>query len=41
MAAGQVRLGQLLQSRSTPVVVKVGDRYGRILVTLKWLCPIS
>jgi len=26
MEAGQVRLGQLLQSRSTPAVVKVGDQ---------------
>jgi len=26
MAAGQVRLGRLLQSRSTPAVVKVGDQ---------------
>jgi len=26
IAAGQVRLGRLLQSRSTPAVVKVGDQ---------------
>jgi len=26
MAAGQVRLGRLLQSQSTPAVVKVGDQ---------------
>ena len=26
MAAGQVRLGRLLQSQSTPAVVKAGDQ---------------